>query len=79
MDELFPNELKARLDQIGEADIVVGIPSYNNARTIGHVVSAVSVGLAKHFPNRRSVIVNSDGGSKDEVQGGGAENRDEGG
>ena len=68
MDELFPNELKARLEQIGEADVVVGIPSYNNARTIGHVVRAVSVGLAKYFPAQRSVIVNSDGGSKDKTQ-----------
>ncbi len=68
MDELFPAELKARLQQIGEADIVVGIPSYNNARTIGHVVRAVSVGLAKYFPARRSVIMNSDGGSKDKTQ-----------
>ena len=68
MDELFPTELRTRLDQIGEADIVVGIPSYNNARTIGHVVSAVSVGLAKFFPTRRSVIVNSDGGSKDQTK-----------
>jgi glycosyltransferase involved in cell wall biosynthesis len=68
VDDLFPTELKARLAQIGEADIVVGIPSYNNARTIGHVVRAVSVGLAKYFPAQRSVIVNSDGGSKDKTQ-----------
>jgi glycosyltransferase involved in cell wall biosynthesis len=68
VDDLFPSELKARLAQIGEADIVVGIPSYNNAATIGHVVRAVSVGLAKYFPAQRSVIVNSDGGSKDKTQ-----------
>ena len=68
MDELFPAELKARLDHIGEADIIVGIPSYNNARTIGHVVRAVSVGLAKYFPAQRSVIMNSDGGSRDKTQ-----------
>ena len=43
----------------------MGIPSYNNARTIGHVVRAAAAGLAKYFPDRRSVIVNSDGGSKD--------------
>ena len=68
MDELFSSELKTRLEQVGQADIVVGIPSYNNARTIGHVVRAVSVGLAKYFPNYRSAIVNSDGGSKDKTQ-----------
>lgn len=46
-------------------DIVVGIPSYNNARTIGHVVRAVQAGLVKYFPQFNSVIINSDGGSKD--------------
>ncbi|MFZ5530072.1 MAG: glycosyl transferase family 2, partial [Pseudomonadota bacterium] len=47
------------------ADIVVGIPSYNSARTIGHVVLAVQAGLAKYFPAYKAVIVNSDGGSSD--------------
>lgn len=47
------------------ADIVVGIPSYNNAKTIGHVVRAVDAGLAKYFPDKKAVIINSDGGSKD--------------
>jgi glycosyltransferase involved in cell wall biosynthesis len=51
--------------RIGHADILVGIPSYNNVRTIGHVVKAVQAGLAKYFPNDKSVIANSDGGSKD--------------
>jgi hypothetical protein len=55
----------ARVDEIGGADLLVGIPSYDNARTIGHVVRAVAAGLAKHFPGRSAVIVNSDGGSKD--------------
>lgn len=51
--------------RIERADILVGIPSYNNAKTIGHVVRMVSAGLASYFPQARSVIVNSDGGSKD--------------
>ncbi|HSB51690.1 MAG TPA: glycosyltransferase [Dissulfurispiraceae bacterium] len=53
------------IEDIGKADIVVGIPSYNNARTIGHVVRAVQAGLAKYFHDKRGVIVNSDGGSTD--------------
>ncbi len=53
------------LGEIGTADLVVGIPSYNNARTIAHVVRAVTAGLAKYFPDRPAVIVNSDGGSTD--------------
>ncbi len=48
-----------------ETDIVVGIPSFNNARTIGHVVRAAVAGLQKYFPQFRAVIINSDGGSTD--------------
>ncbi len=65
MDSFLPADLSKRLGEIGEADIVVGIPSFNNARTIGHVVRAVSAGLDKYFPDLRALIVNSDGGSKD--------------
>src|ERR1044071_1646004 len=58
---------EAQLQDIGSVEILVGIPSYNNADTVAHVVRAVSVGLAKHFPGRRAVLVNSDGGSSDET------------
>jgi hypothetical protein len=58
-------DLEARLDEAGEVDIVAGIPSFNNERTIAHVVRAVAGGLAKYFPDRKSIIVNSDGGSTD--------------
>jgi len=54
-----------QLDRIKTADILVGIPSYNNSRTIGHVVRAVQAGLAKYFPERKAVLVDSDGGSTD--------------
>jgi glycosyltransferase involved in cell wall biosynthesis len=60
-------EVRGRLSEIKEADILVGIPSYNNAETIGHVVRAVQVGIAKYFPDKKAVLVNSDGGSSDET------------
>ena len=47
------------------ADIVVGIPSFRNAATIGHVTEAAAEGLRRNFPNMRAVIVNADGGSED--------------
>lgn len=65
MDNFLPTELLGRLKEIGEVDLLVGIPSYNNARTIGHVARAASAGLAKYFPDRKSILINSDGGSKD--------------
>jgi glycosyltransferase involved in cell wall biosynthesis len=58
-------EIQEKIKEIKDADILVGIPSYNNARTIGHVVKAVQIGLAKYFPDKKSVLVNSDGGSTD--------------
>lgn len=54
-----------QLEAIKIADILIGIPSFNNARTIGHVVRAVQAGLAKYFPDRIAVLVDSDGGSTD--------------
>ena len=63
--ELLPSDARRALDQIGGADIVVGIPSFNNARTIAHVLQAAQVGLAKYFPRQRALVVNSDGGSTD--------------
>lgn len=59
---------KETLDKISGAqgaEILVGIPSFNNARTIGHVVRSVQAGLVKYFPRHRAIIVNSDGGSTD--------------
>jgi glycosyltransferase involved in cell wall biosynthesis len=53
------------VEKVKETDLLIGIPSYNNARTIGHVVRAVIAGLAKYFPKVKAVLVNSDGGSTD--------------
>jgi glycosyltransferase involved in cell wall biosynthesis len=57
-----------QLEEIKEADILIGIPSYNNVRTIGHVVRAVIAGLAKYFQGAKAVIFNSEGGSTDGTQ-----------
>jgi len=66
MDSIISRkEVHDQLEKIKTADILVGIPSYNNARTIGHVVRAVQAGIAKYFPERKAVLVDSDGGSSD--------------
>lgn len=46
-------------------DIVVGIPSYNEADNISFVAETVSDGLKKHFPDCSSIIVNVDNASPD--------------
>ncbi|MFB3829210.1 MAG: glycosyl transferase family 2 [Bryobacteraceae bacterium] len=60
-----PDDALAAAHGLRSADIVLGIPSYQNAHTIAHVVRAAHAGLAKYFPQFTSVIVNSDGGSTD--------------
>ncbi len=53
---------------MGTADILVGIPSFNNVDTIAHVVRAVQAGVTKYFPDSKTILVNSDGGSTDGTQ-----------
>ena len=57
--------MREGVERIGRAELLVGIPSYNNAATIGHVARTVAEGLRTHFGGERAVIVNADGGSRD--------------
>jgi glucosylglycerate synthase len=67
-EEILSPEIREKIAELGSTDIVIGIPSYNNARTIGHVVRAADAGLLQFFTDRRALIVNSDGGSKDNTR-----------
>lgn len=53
---------------VGEVDVLIGVPTYNDAKTVGHVVQGIRAGLVKYFPRKRAVIINADGGSRDETQ-----------
>jgi glycosyltransferase involved in cell wall biosynthesis len=61
----LPEDVRAKIGDLGHVDVLVGIPSFNSARTIGHVVQAVEAGLSKYFPGATTLLVNSDGGSTD--------------
>ena len=64
-EEILQPEILEQIRGLGHADVVVGVPSFNNVSTIGRVVQAIDIGLRKYFPQLRGVIVNSDGGSTD--------------
>jgi hypothetical protein len=57
-----------RIEEIETADILVGVPCYNNDKTIAHVIQMITHGLAKHYKDRRSVIIIADGGSTDDTR-----------
>src|SRR3954449_8171385 len=59
----LPPALRDAVARLGSADIMVGIPSYKNATTIGYVVRAAQAGLVQYFPDLRPVDVNSAAGS----------------
>lgn len=60
MDVIVENP--SHVDQV---DIIVGIPSYNEADSIAYPTDVASRGLLEHFPDRRSVIINVDNHSPD--------------
>ena len=57
-----------RIEEIEKADILVGIPCFNNDTTIEHVIQMVTHGLDKHYRDLRSVIMIADGGSTDDTR-----------
>ena len=57
--------IREEIARLERADIMVGIPSFKNAATIGYVVRAAQAGLVQFFPDLRPVVVNSDAGSPD--------------
>src|SRR3712207_5549401 len=60
--------IREQIARLGKADIMVGIPSFKNAATIGYVVRAAQAGLVQYFPDLRPVVVNADAGSPDGTQ-----------
>lgn len=60
--------LAKRIEEIESADILMGIPCYNNEGTIAHVVQMVTHGLSKYYKDKRSVILIADGGSTDDTR-----------
>lgn len=65
VEDLIPAERLAAFDAAGPAELLVGVPALNHARSIAHVLENVAGGLAKHFPTRKTVVLVADAGSQD--------------
>ena len=65
VEDLVPVESLATLDTAGPAELVVGIPALNHARSIVQVMESVATGLAKHFQSRKAMLLVVDAGSQD--------------
>jgi len=64
-ETLLSDDFLRQLINVGEVDIVVGLATHNNAKTIEPVLGAIQSGALKCFPRERVAIINADGGSQD--------------
>jgi hypothetical protein len=64
-ETLLTDDFLRQLINVGEVDILVGLPTHNNAKTIEPVIRAIQAGILQCFPRERAVIINADGGSQD--------------
>ena len=67
-DSVLSAVVREQIARLERADIMVGIPSFRSAGTIGYVVRAAHAGLVQYFPDLRPVLVNADAGSPDGTQ-----------
>lgn len=63
-----PFMIKVNPYEVSTADLVVGIPSYNEADNIAFVVNQVNKGLLNYFPHLKSIVVNVDNNSPDNTK-----------
>lgn len=59
---------RKHIEQLSDADIVVGIPAYYSDATISRVITTVAEGLDKHYSHKKALIVVADGGSTDDTR-----------
>jgi glucosylglycerate synthase len=57
--------LLRQLIAVGQVDVLVGLPTLDNAATVLDVVRAVHLCFTRDLPRLRTVMINSDGGSTD--------------
>ena len=63
--EQLNNRIVINQSHVLETDIIVGIPSYNEADNIAYPTDVASRGLRTHFPDKKAVIINVDNHSPD--------------
>lgn len=54
------------IETLGQADIVIGIPSYHSGSSLIHVIRSIAKGLEINYRNKKALIIVSDGGSTDD-------------
>lgn len=64
-ESVLTDDFIRQLINVGEVDLLVAVPTHNNAKTVGPVIQAIQAGILKGFTRERTAILNVDGGSRD--------------
>lgn len=59
---------REKIERLGNAEILVGIPSYLCDNSIVHVIKTIRKGLDTHYHGAKALIMISDGGSTDDTR-----------
>ena len=64
-ETFLSDDFLRQLINIGEVDILVGLPTHNNVKTVGTILQQIQSGILRGFPRERAAIINVDAGSRD--------------
>jgi len=62
------DKVRHKIEELGEVDFLIGIPSYVSDSSISDVINTVYKGLDTYYHNSRALIMVSDGGSTDDTR-----------
>ena len=65
MTKTVLGKVRQQVGDIEKIEVLVGIPTFNNAATVGSVVKAVKAGICKVCPHASVLVLNADAGSQD--------------
>ena len=65
---IFPDRKEEDPLRVESAELVVGIPSLNEADSIQHPTTIADQGLKRFFPDKKGVIINCDNASPDNTR-----------
>jgi hypothetical protein len=68
MTKTVCGEVREQLGDRGKIEVLIGIPTFNNAKTVEPVLKAVKDGVSKVCPQASVLVVNADAGSQDGTQ-----------
>ena len=68
MTKTISGEVLEQIGDRGKIEILVGIPTFNNVKTVEAVLTGVKDGVSKVCPQASVLVVNADAGSQDGTQ-----------